>query len=216
MARTNPNRLLVEGEEDKRVIPYFMEKFIAWGNTPETRPVQIESFNGVEDLLKPGTIEAALKTSGLKALGVIIDANSDVSGRWKRVRERAIRVLPNLPEVLPAEGVIKKSIGNLTFGAWLMPNNHSKGMLETFLSLFISNPTGPLWSLVEAHCKDAKARCGAPFKEAHFDKARIHSWLAIQDPPGQSLHLAVLSKTLTPGSPHADSFVKWFRQLYSL
>jgi hypothetical protein len=70
MARANPNRLLVEGEEDKRVIPYFMEYFIPWGNNRGAWPVEIEAFNGIEEMLKPGVIEAELRISRLQALGI--------------------------------------------------------------------------------------------------------------------------------------------------
>jgi len=216
MPSANPNRLLVEGEEDKRVIPYFMEYFIPWGNTPDSRPVHIETFNGFEDLLKPGVIGAELKTPGLKALGVIVDANSDAEHRWRRIRERAIQRIPELPEQMPVEGVVCEIAAGPRFGAWLMPDNRSRGMLETFLSLFVPTDNAPLWLLVQEHCRDAKARCHAPYNEAHLDKAQIHAWLALQDPPGQALHLAVLAKTLRPSSPHADQFVQWFRRLYSL
>lgn len=216
MPRLHPHRLLVEGDEDKRVIPQLMEYFISWGNSPDTRPVHIESFNGLEEMLKPGVLEAELKISGLKALGVILDANSDAEARWGRIRERVIPMAPILPEQLPTEGVVFDIADGPRFGAWLMPDNRSRGMLETFLAFFVPTDDAPLWHLVEEHCAAAKARCAAPYKEAHLDKVQIHAWLALQDPPGQQLHLAILTKTLKPTSPHADPFVAWFRRLYSL
>jgi hypothetical protein len=97
-----------------------------------------------------------------------------------------------------------------------MPNNVSTGMIESFLSLFIDDPTKGLWPFVQAHCSDAKASHQAPFKDVHLDKAQIHAWLAIQDPPGHQLHVAVLAKVLLPTSPLADPFVNWFCSLYGL
>jgi hypothetical protein len=216
MAKPNPNRLLVEGDEDKRVIPQFMEYFIPWGNTKDTWPVEIESYDGIDDLLTPGNIEAELKMSGLKTLGVIVDANSDPKARWHRIRERAERELPGVPADLPPDGLVYSAPDGRRFGVWLMPNNVATGMLESFLSLFIDDPTKGLWPFVQAHCRDAKTNYTAPYKDAHFDKAQIHAWLAIQDPPGHQLHVAVLAKVLEPASPLADPFVNWFCSLYGI
>ena len=33
MAKGNPNKLMVEGDEEKRVIPYLMDKYVAWGDS---------------------------------------------------------------------------------------------------------------------------------------------------------------------------------------
>jgi hypothetical protein len=214
-ARPNPNRLLVEGDEDKRVIPQFMENFIPWGNTRDTWPVEIESFNGYADLLKPGVIEAELKTPGLKALGVIVDANDDAAKRWRSIRERAGKAFPGLPEDMPSGGLVAVNEDGLRFGSWLMPDNKTKGMLETFLALFLPAGGVPLWEFVKKACTDAKTH-GAPYNDAHIDKVRIHCWLAVQDPPGMQLHVAVLSKTLVVGAPNANAFVAWFRTLYQL
>jgi len=79
MDRLHPNRLLVEGAEDLRVIPFLMECFIPWED--DNRPVHIEEFGGVENLLKPGIIETKMKTRGLRALGVLIDANDNPAAR---------------------------------------------------------------------------------------------------------------------------------------
>lgn len=95
-----------------------------------------------------------------------------------------------------------------------MPDNVSVGMIETFLGLFVKDPSLGLWPFIDAHCRDAKRLHNAPYKDAHLDKALIHAWLAIQDPPGCQLHVAVLAKALEPTSPLADPFVKWFRALF--
>ena len=104
----------------------------------------------------------------------------------------------------------------LRFGVWLMPNCSSKGMLETFLALFINKSSDGLWALVETHCKTAKAMHQAPFSPTHVDKALIHAWLALQDPPGEQLHDALIQNILKPDSPQCDPFVKWFRELYQV
>lgn len=61
MPTPHPKRLLVEGEEDKRIIPEFMECFIPWGKKPSGWPVEIVSHNGVEDLLDAGNIATRIQ-----------------------------------------------------------------------------------------------------------------------------------------------------------
>jgi hypothetical protein len=216
MRKPHPRLLLVEGKDDKWVIPQFMEKFIPWGerDEPEKWPAEIVDFDGVDPLLKPGVIGAELKSPGLKALGVLVDANTDPIGRWNRIRARAIAAMPAIPVDLPPDGLVMENDEGLRFGVWLMPNCSSKGMMETFLALFIDNPATGLWEFVEGHCREAKAKHQAPYSTAHLDKAIIHAWLALQDPPGQQLHSAIIQNILRPNSPQAEPFVKWFRKLY--
>lgn len=218
MRKPHRGLLLVEGDEDKRVIPQFMEKFIPWGERHERDkwPTDIVSFDGVDSLLKPGVIETELKSPGLEALGVLVDANADPIGRWNDIRARAIGVMPGILPDLPPDGLVMTNADGLRFGVWLMPNCSSTGMLETFLAMFIDNPTSGLWAFVEAHCKDAKTNHQAPYIDAHLDKALIHAWLALQDPPGQQLHIAIMQNILKPNSTDAEPFVKWFRTLYNV
>ena len=57
MARTrpNPNILLVEGDEEKRVIPYLMDHHVVWGDKEDEWVVQVKSHGGIDDLLEPAT-----------------------------------------------------------------------------------------------------------------------------------------------------------------
>jgi hypothetical protein len=57
---------------------------------------------------------------------------------------------------------------------------------------------------------------GATFSERHIDKAQIHSWLAWQEPPGRQLHNAIMEKMLTNQPPLLQSFISWFRDLFSV
>ncbi len=69
-SKVHPKRLLVEGREEQRVIPELIEKNgIEWGDSNDSWIVKIDEFDGVDKLLKPGVIEAELKSSGLSHLG---------------------------------------------------------------------------------------------------------------------------------------------------
>src|SRR5437879_5760297 len=123
MAKANPNRLLVEGEEEKRVIPYLMDEYVVWGDKENEWVAQIEEFGGIEKLLKPGVIEEESKTPGLKALGIIIDANDQFAAGWSRVRERCLKIAAGFPQELPPEGLIHQNEHGLRIGVWIMPDN---------------------------------------------------------------------------------------------
>lgn len=85
--RDYPRKLLVEGETDKRVIPYLMEaNGVIWPDPPAS-PVFIEPYGSVDEILKPEVIALEIGASGLDALGVVVDANGDASAPWDGVRE---------------------------------------------------------------------------------------------------------------------------------
>ncbi len=217
MSRRNPLRLLVEGDEDKRVIPNLVEaNGVAWSDTAADAIVLIEAFDGVERLLAPGVIETELKQSGLRALGILIDANGDCENRWNRVRTRCTQAFSDLPSVLPREGLVATNVDGLRLGVWIMPDNHSSGMIETFLSHLITSPTESAVLELAKQAMDDARDAGASWKDAHEAKALIHTWLAWQDPPGQQLHLALLQRILNPLSPKSKDFIDWFRKLYQV
>ena len=118
--------LLVEGDDDRRVIPWLIEAHgIAWASGGE-QIVFFKPFDGIEAMLKPGAIEMELKTPGLEALGVMVDADDDAGQRWQRIRTRCQVAFPGLRETLPATGLIETTPDGLKLGVWLMPDNRSR------------------------------------------------------------------------------------------
>ena len=66
--RINPKKLLVEGDEDKRVIPQLIEaNGIPWGENRDTWIAEIGQSDGFENMVKQGLIETELKASNLEA-----------------------------------------------------------------------------------------------------------------------------------------------------
>lgn len=216
MAMPNPRRLLVEGKEDLRIIPEFVEKNgVAWG--PKNRPiVEIKDCGGFNGVIGPHVIETELKASGLSAMGIIVDADDDCAARWQAIRGRCVSEFPSLPPDLPEEGVVAfNKEGGIRLGVWIMPDNGSPGMIETFLLNQVPASGIRLRKFAE-DCVSGSRNQGAQWKDAHKDKACIHTWLAWQDPPGCQLHTAVLVQQLVPDSPSANAFMTWFRNLYQI
>ena len=188
----HPNKLLVEGDDEKRVIPYFMDAHVVWGDKEKDWVVRVESLDGVDEL-KPGVVEAEFNEDGLRNLGIIVDADDDFGARWAQVRDRCLEVAPDFPPALPREGLIHAVGSDKRIGVWIMPDNGSRGMLETFLGLMRATGSDPLWDFAAESCRDARGH-GASYTDAHFDKSRIHSYLAWIEPPGLQMHQAVLRR----------------------
>jgi hypothetical protein len=115
---------------------------------------------------------------------------------------------------MPQDGLISNN-GAKQLGLWIMPDNVSEGGLETFLRGCVPESAKRLWSYTESHCLESR-NFGALYRDAHIHKARMYSFLALQDEPGQSPGNAISRKVLDPHSPMAVPFLKWCRQLYDI
>ena len=215
MAKQNPNLLLVEGKDEQFSLPFFMDEYVVWGERKEDWVVEIKELDGVEKLLKPGLIEAESKTPGLKAFGVILDANDSFDSHWSRVRERCRKVAATFPEELPAGGVIHETADGLRIGVWVMPDNGSRGMLETFLSCLLVPDRQRLWDHAQKSCDSAGSFTGC-YTPAHRDKAHLHTYPAWVEPPGLSLPYSILKRAFDARLPLALDFADWFITLYQL
>jgi hypothetical protein len=215
MPRANPNILLVEGDEEKRVIPYLMDEHVVWGDKEDEWVAEIRSYGGIEDLLDPGNIEPAVRVIGRKAVGIVVDADDQFDSRWQRVRNCCLGIAPDFPEDLPPEGLIHENDQGLRIGVWIMPDNQSRGMLETFLRHLIIPAYADLWAFAQESCTRSRDH-GAPYTDPHRDKADIHTYLAWLDPPGRSLHVSVLARALDARLPLGEQFARWFIDLYQL
>lgn len=208
--------LLVEGDEDKRVIPQLVEaNGIKWGENKKEWIVEIQALGSVEKLLDKEeiSIQFRMRRRSLKVLGIILDADESPAKRWQSIRNCLIAMYPDIPEQLPATGLIHP--GDIKVGVWMMPDNKERGMLETFLQFLLPEDGKSLWDFTEKSCQQAKEQ-GACFKDCHSDKAKIHTWLAWQNPPGRQLHQAVTERILSPASPQATAFMQWFRELFEV
>jgi hypothetical protein len=106
---------LVEGGADKRVIPHLMEaNGVKWTRGDE--PVTITAQGSVGQILGPGVIEAELRATGLEALGVIVDADSDAAARWSAIRARCRSEFDGLPTDIPAGGLNTLHATGVRFG----------------------------------------------------------------------------------------------------
>jgi hypothetical protein len=206
--------LLVEGEEDKRVIPHLVEaNGVIWENKHKKPIVTIKVLGSVEQLLDKEKMKVRLMDDSLKILGIILDADEAPASRWQSIRNCLIEIYPDIPQQLPSTGLIHP--GEIKLGIWMMPDNQQRGMLETFLQVLLPEGGEALWVFSQQSCQQAKEQ-GACFKDCHSDKAKIHTWLAWQNPPGRQIHQAIMERILAPASPQAAVFMQWFRELFEV
>ncbi|KKI99607.1 DUF3226 domain-containing protein [Prochlorothrix hollandica] len=138
--RPNQNRLIVEGVTEQRVIPELMEKNgVLWSQ--KQPPVDIKVSGGYEEITAK-VISANLKTEGLKALGLIIDADENPQERWQSIRNRALTSIDDLPEDLPETGLIHETQRGIRFGVWIWQNPPGR-QLHQALKEKIFQPSHP-------------------------------------------------------------------------
>ncbi len=218
MSKSPEKILLVEGKQDARVIPYLIEaNGIVW-EINKKPIVYIRDCEGNNNLVDSDIIISELQASELSTLGIIIDADDDALASWQSIRNASLKGIPDIPQFLPEDGLIHTTSEGIKFGIWIMPDNKTRGMLETFLISIIPTGNEPLWQFAQEAAQEAKSK-GAKFKDTYLDKASIYTWLAWQDPPGLQIHEPIKyskEQILNPQHPNAQKFVTWFKNLYDL
>lgn len=200
--------LMVEGLDDEHVVKHICGQ----RNLGEIE--SIHKYGGKDQLLEG--IGPRLKESDISALGILLDADTDLVARWQavsdRLRHAGYASVPSDPE--PSGTVIPPPTDSLLprVGVWLMPDNRVPGILEDFLRFLV--PDGdPLFIHVE------KSLNAIPFAHRRFNelrkpKAMIHTWLAWQEEPGRPFGQAISARYLDPHLPAANHFAVWLSRTF--
>lgn len=132
MPLPDPNQLIVEGVDDLHAVVGLMRNHMVWTDAP--RPVEIKIGKSASEILEAAYLPTAFKQSGLVALGVILDADDVFESRWAGVKRFCEQFFEDVPAILPVEGLVLENSDGKRCGVWIMPDNSSAGMLETFCS----------------------------------------------------------------------------------
>jgi len=200
--------LLVEGTDDEHVLKHICgERGV--GPLDEIKPQ-----GDVTRLLE--NFPVRLKESDIEALGVVIDADTDLTARWQSLRDRLVRAgYQSVPaEPSPAGTIISSPKDTLlpAVGVWIMPDNQAAGILEDFLRFLV-----PAGSRLFAHVESSVANI--PAEEQRFaplarPKAIIHTWLAWQAEPGRPLGTSITARFLDSNVAQVDALVRWLNDLF--
>lgn len=201
--------LLVEGSDDEFVLKHLC------GNRGVPRLDDVKSHGGVERLLDSFPVRLKASEDG-DVVGVVIDADTDLSARWQSLRNRLIGVgYQGVPENPAPDGTIFDPPADALLprvGVWIMPDNQTKGILEDFLRFLV-----PAESRLLQHVLTSVA--AIPEGERRFTqlaepKAIIHTWLAWQAEPGKPLGTAITARYLDPDVAQVDVLVAWLNRLF--
>jgi hypothetical protein len=198
-------KLLVEGNDDQHVIWSLCEKFQVKEN------FDVVDCGGISNLLPQ--ISVRLKQSGLQALGIIIDADTNLKDQWDKIVAILSSVGINCPNALPETGLILQK-GDIKIGVWIMPNNNLNGMLEDFIS-FLVPVDDNLAPIVVETLNSIEGQHLNRYQVIHKSKAHIHSWLAWQEDPGTPMGLAITKKYLTTDNAMCASFIEWLNNIFT-
>lgn len=202
--------LLVEGRDDEHVVRNLC------GRRGSLWIDDVKAHNGVNELLE-AIPRRVLASAGEHVIGVILDADDNIGGRWQSIMDRlaasGYRDLPKQPS--PGGAIITPEYNPLLsrFGVWIMPDNQSPGILEHFL-----HPLMPPESRLVAHVQSSVA--SIPLEEVKFSdlarpKVLLHTYLAWQADPGCPYGTAIKSNFLNPNTHEVDAFMAWLNRLYA-
>ncbi len=209
------NILLVEGINDKYVIQKLLKRRkIEFDNFDI---LNCENVNNIFNVL-PETIQ--LRTYE-KVIGVIVDADENISGRWESLknilRKAGYDKVPQVPDV---KGTLlnDEKYDLPKIGVWLMPNNQLSGRIEDFIRFLV--PSGDeILPLATNSVDNLISKEINRFIPVHRSKAIIHTWLAWQERPGIQLGAAVTFRVVKTqehilDDRKASEFVEWLKKLF--
>ena len=196
--------LLVEGKDDEHVVYAIAQSH----SIPEV--FKVKPLEGDGKLLD--AILGKIKEPNVTRLAVILDADEEgIDHRWEQLKHRLGKMLPPvaLPKCPDSDGTHFPIPDGPLFSVWLMPDNCQPGMLEDFLAFLIPDDDD-LIPRVDGFLDNLpKPR---RFHEVHLSKARLHTWLALQEEPGKPFGTAVTARYLDADCKSAGLFVQWLRK----
>ena len=202
--------LLVEGTDDEHVLKHIC------GNRDIPHLDEVEKYGSVEKLIESIEVRLPLLIEEGDVVGVVIDADTEISDRWKSIRNRIIGVgYQNVPDQPDPDGtILDPPAGTLLprLGVWIMPNNQTSGILEDFLHFLVPQP-----NILFDHAKASVAAIPEGerrFKQLAEPKAVIHTWLAWQEEPGRPFGTAISACFLDPSVTEVDVLADWLKRLF--
>ena len=216
----NDKFLLVEDHDHRGVASAIFEKTgIKLEISKNEFLVKIEVISGVEKLLKYENILNYANIYGVNSLGLIVDADDKFQSRWNSIIEfckKSRFSFSDIPQTIPKNGFIIIGKNGFRFGAWIMPDNVSNGNVEVFCKSLIDKEDNKLWLHAEKSTAIAKAEFGAPYKDAHKDRAELLAYLSWQNKPLSQMGLSITKNKLNCERSPAKEFLAWFQELYQL
>ena len=201
---------MVEGTDDEHVLKHIC------GNHGIPHLDEVKNCGSVEKLIENLGVRLPLLIQEGDAIGVVIDADTDISARWQSIRDRITDFgYQNVPDQPDLDGtILDPPAGSYLprLGVWIMPNNQTSGILEDFLHFLVPQP-----NILFDHAKASVAAIPEGerrFKQLAEPKAVIHTWLAWQEEPRRPFGTAISACFLDPSVTEVDVLADWLKRLF--
>ena len=202
-SRQSRRVLLVEGRNDRHVVEHVYWK--RFDSKPPFAVLDKEGFSRLRDAIGP-----ELKAPEREVVGIIVDANDDLTARWTAVTDRLRTACPGIEIGDPApEGTIVRSEPRV--GIWLWPDNESGGELEDFVAEMVPDDD-PVWPLSRCYIQGIPVE-HRQFSEGKTARAEIHAWLATRKEP-RWMGSAIRTGDLEVDGVLATRFASWIENLF--
>jgi len=198
-------KLLVEGNDDRRVIWSLCQKF----NVPEN--FDVIDCDGIDNIF--AQLPIRIKQSGIKTIGIMVDADFDIQKRWQKLYDALKKLGYKIDNVVNSEGVILSQDNMPRLGIWIMPDNKVSGMLEDFIEFLIPDNDKLITIAKEVLDKIENEKINQ-YQTIHRSKALISTWLSWQEDPGTPMGLAITKKYLSTEQKICIKFIEWVTVLY--
>ena len=199
----NQQILLVEGRDDEKVVEHLLK------SKKLHYPFKIESKGGFSQLRE--SIPVHIKTSNVKVVGIVADANDNLNDRWRSISDQLKEARCRVPLKPNPKGTIFSDWKGTRVGIWLMPNNQCKGELENFIYNMI--PDNDFVLLRAKKYIDNIPEKNRKFKDKKRVRAYVHAWLAACKKP-RPMGLAIETGDLNNNINNANQFIDWLRKLF--
>ena len=198
---------MVEGTDDSQVVRYILNQHQA------SLLFCVSETGGFSKLLPE--ISVHIDAPDQEAVGILVDANNDLNGNWRKITERieeAERIKAAgmcAPQSPDPNGTIIYARPRI--GVWLMPDNKLKGELEDFVTQMI--PDGDkVWPRSQKYINKIPT-AARKFTDDRLSKAQLYAWLAARKEP-RLMGRAIRNGDLSVNGPLCQKFVDWLTRLF--
>lgn len=219
--------LLVEGEDDRGFFEQVCNSLDLNPNfkvaLPKDYQVDFDDHlhNGKQsalNLLKDLLNDLLDEEAPIRRLAIIIDADykEEQGLGYKKTMEQVSTIVADFNFTLMKnneKGLHFKHKNSLAeFGLWIMPNNHKDGMFEDFIKECVTTTEQPLFNHAIQVVQDVPNK---KFKNHHYSKAEVATWLAWQKPPGRGLYYTVKDDLLNTNHPLFQDLAQWLKKIFT-
>jgi hypothetical protein len=199
-------KLLVEGSDDLNVILHLCR----------TNNININfdliDCGGIKNLFDQVPIR--LKQPDIETIGIIIDADENINGRWQRLSALLTTAGFQLPANMSNAGlIISHPNTEVRIGIWIMPDNSVNGILEDFIR-FLVPADDNLLPIANETLLEIERNNHNRYAMIHKPKALIHTWLAWQEEPGVPMGLAITKRYLNTAEEVCQRLIGWLRETF--